>query len=531
MPPLGRVRIAPGDEVRLGDVALWLHSRAPLKSAVGGFDSHDDFVRSLKDEVLRSQVFGRSLALVLVGTHGSTDAFVGHACPRLRRILQPVDRLALYAPKVAELLLVETDHDLALRALEEIVRSRPPEEPALFCGVAMFPAAARSIDELLDVTRSALRSASPERPIVWAKVRDTSSVVPPPIRAGNEAHADQSGPVVSSPEMQHIFGQVERLARSEAPILIQGETGVGKEVVAQAIHHSGRRRPHPMLCINCSAISEQLIESTFFGHERGAFTGAHQLRKGVFEAADGGTLLLDEVGELSPGAQAALLRAIETKRITRVGGTTEIPVDVRVLAATNRDLEAMCQAGTFRADLYYRLKGVSIDIPPLRERRADIAALANRFLRLARAKAVGTELVPTSLSDEALEALMSYPWPGNVRELRNEIEHATINARSVIGPHHLSARIRAAVQREPTRGQHDRLVTSVGDVHVAAVRRDPGAACSFRDRVRQFERSLIVESLDATGWNQSATARHLRIPIRTLSYKMRTLDIRPPEDD
>ncbi len=212
--------------------------------------------------------------------------------------------------------------------------------------------------------------------------------------------------------MRAVAELVPRLARSAIPVLLLGETGAGKEVIARLLHESGPRRPRPLVAVNCGAIPGQLIEAALFGHEKGSFTGALQQQKGIFEAADGGTVLLDEVGELPPAAQAALLRVLETKRVVRLGSTREIEVGVRLIAATHRDLEAMCRAGSFRLDLYYRVSPMVIHVPPLRERREDIAPLAERFLQLAAAAEGGP---PRTLDPEALALLAAHPWPGNVR--------------------------------------------------------------------------------------------------------------------
>jgi len=214
--------------------------------------------------------------------------------------------------------------------------------------------------------------------------------------------------------------EVQRLLRP-----IDQVTGTGKEVLARLIHEGGPRRDKPLVAVNCGAIPAELLESTLFGHERGAFTGAGQQQKGLFEAADGGTIMLDEVGELPAAAQVALLRVLEEKRVRRVGATREIEVDVRVIAATHRDLEAMVEARSFRRDLFYRLNGVDVTLPPLRARREDIAPLAERFLKKA-AKANGREV--RSIAPEAMVLLKEYGWPGNVRELRNAVERAVVIA-------------------------------------------------------------------------------------------------------
>jgi transcriptional regulator with PAS, ATPase and Fis domain len=212
---------------------------------------------------------------------------------------------------------------------------------------------------------------------------------------------------------------ISRVARSQVPVLILGETGVGKEMIAREIHNESDRADRPLRSINCAAIPEGLLESTFFGHERGAFTGANQLARGKVEAAQGGTLFLDEIGELPPGLQPKLLRFLENRKFMRVGGTRKIDADVRLMFATLRPLEEEVRAGRFRADLYYRIQGIAVAVPPLRERRADIAPLVNHFVRTF---AASHGVAAPRLSRQARAHLLAHDWPGNVRELRNVVE-------------------------------------------------------------------------------------------------------------
>jgi len=231
------------------------------------------------------------------------------------------------------------------------------------------------------------------------------------------------GIIAKSPKMLRVIELVKTVAPTTATVLITGETGTGKEVVARAIHHHSHRRNKPFIATSCAALPESLLESELFGHEKGSFTGAVAKKKGKFEAGHKGTLFLDEIGEINPNTQVHLLRALEEKRITRVGGNEEIAVDVRVIAATNRDLKADVKDGKFREDLYYRLKVVSIELPPLRERKQDILPLADHFLRKYTEE---NKKGKKSFSPEVIEFMLSYSWPGNVRELENMIEHGVI---------------------------------------------------------------------------------------------------------
>jgi transcriptional regulator with GAF, ATPase, and Fis domain len=227
-----------------------------------------------------------------------------------------------------------------------------------------------------------------------------------------------------SVRMREIFAVLEKVAAADLTVLIRGETGTGKELVARAIHRASKRAQRPLVVQDCSAIPANLIESTLFGHERGSFTGAADRRRGCFEHADGGTLFLDEIGELDISLQPKLLRVLETHEVQRVGGSRTIPVDVRVVAATNKDLRQMVNEGSFREDLYYRLSVVHVDLPPLRERPEDIPALVRQFLEESAKRGAHPASARFTISNDAMTKLKAYPWPGNVRELKNTIERA-----------------------------------------------------------------------------------------------------------
>lgn len=331
-------------------------------------------------------------------------------------------------------------------------------------------------------------------------------------------------PIAASPAMREVLEMAGRLGVEVLPVILQGETGSGKEVVARFIHSSGPRKSRPMVCVNCAAIPASLVESTLFGHERGAFTGAAQQHKGVFEVADGGTLFLDEIGELPLPAQAALLRVIETKRLTRLGSSREIAVDVRILAATHRDLEAMSEAGTFRSDLYYRLSAMLLGVPALRERTEEIEPLARFFLaETGRARV-------RDISPEAVAVLQGYGWPGNVRELRNAIERAVVVARGeIIVEGDLPVKIRQASTRRPGGAAPPSVEDTLsGDEAICAPTPRSGVEGDLKLRLQEYESRLIVDTLLATGWNQTEAARRLGMPIRTLSYKIKAFGLTNP---
>ncbi len=298
-----------------------------------------------------------------------------------------------------------------------------------------------------------------------------------------------------SPRMQAVFDLVERVAQTGASVIIYGESGTGKELVAKAIHFLSPRRHQPYIQVNCAALPETLLESELFGHERGAFTGAVARRQGRFELADGGTLFLDEIGELSPAVQVKLLRVLQEKAFERVGGGETLRVDVRIIAATNRDLSAAMAEGRFREDLYYRLNVVPITLPSLRERREDIPLLVEHFLK----KFDGQGRV-VGLTPEASKLLTEYRWPGNVRELENAIERAVIICRQ-------------------NRVTAEDLPPEVRDVAMPARRSGiklPEGGVSLRE----VEKELIRQALDRAGGNQTAAARLLGISRHTLLYRL-----------
>jgi two-component system response regulator AtoC len=319
--------------------------------------------------------------------------------------------------------------------------------------------------------------------------------------------------VVRDPAMQALYDQVGRAARAAISVLILGETGAGKEVVARAIHYRSPRARGPFLELNCAALPPSLLEAELFGHEKNAFTGANQARPGLLEAADQGTVFLDEVGELPPAVQVKLLRVLEDRKVLRIGGRTPRKLDVRFVAATNRDLEAEVAAGTFRQDLYFRLNGVSFLIPPLRDRVAEIAPLAERFLVAASQTLDRTE--PLRLAPEALGYLERYPWPGNVRELRNAIERAAVLVSGdLIVPADLPSHV--------TRVAGSAIRADGSSPPKPAPPRAPDAEPSAGERQR------IIDALDRCAGNQTRAAKLLGISLRTLVNRLAEHDIPRP---
>ncbi len=306
--------------------------------------------------------------------------------------------------------------------------------------------------------------------------------------------------VGAGPAMQEVYKLIGRVAASEAPVLITGETGTGKELVAETIHLNSTRKRGPLIRVNCAALPETLLESELFGHEKGAFTGAVARRKGRFELAGGGTIFLDEIGDMNLGTQKKLLRVLQLGEFERVGGSATLSSDARVLTATNRDLEAAVADGEVREDLYYRLNVIRIDMPPLRDRREDIPALVAHFLDRYRPAA---DEPAKKISQEAMAKIMSSDWPGNVRQLENAIQRAVVlSAGEMIGPEHIDT-------SAPT--------TSPAGLDVEALVRD---GVPLKSVVADVEREMIAEALRASGGNRSEAARKLGIYRRLLYQKM-----------
>ena len=308
----------------------------------------------------------------------------------------------------------------------------------------------------------------------------------------------------SSGALSSVLNVVKRVAKSNTTVLVRGETGTGKELIAGAVHHSSLRSARSFIKVNCAALQENLLESELFGHEKGAFTGADKQRIGRFEQADGGTLFLDEIGDMSPNTQAKILRVLQEHEFERLGGTRTLKVDVRLIAATNRDLPTMVDAGAFREDLFYRLNVVTIEMPPLRERKDDVAALANFFIRRFSGE---LKKKMDGLSPDALKLLMRYHWPGNIRELENAIERAMLLADG--------AQIAATDLR-------------LGETSTLGAPRDSQTVVKIPPTgipLEEVERLALVEALKMSNWVQKDAAELLAISPRVMNYKIKTLGI------
>ncbi len=475
--PEGRTPLAPGDVVDLG-ASMLIVQRSAEQEPRRRLVAHGDFELRLQDECARQTHQRRSpFAVLRVQVEGRlTRAQLETA---LTAELRAGDMIGSYAPGEYEFLMVNSVRSRAERAARALQARLQEAGASARVGLAVHPEDGLTADALIGRASEGVQDGRAG-----------------PSPRGARPHAPAEGPIVEDPAMRELYRVVERVARGTISLLLLGETGVGKEILAEAIHRLSPRKSRPFVRLNCAALSETLVESELFGHEKGAFTGAESAKPGLIEEAQGGTVFLDEVGELPLGTQAKLLRVLEQRELHRVGGLKPRPIDVRFVAATNRDLDAEVAAGRFRADLLYRLNGASLRVPPLRERPAEIAPLARLFATRA-AEGLGLD-APPALSAEALTRLEAYSWPGNIRELRNVMERAVLLGGESIGLEHLPLDKLAAVwTAAPVRG-----------------------GSSMRDR--------ILEALEANAHNQTRAAEQLGVSRQTLSTWLDRYDIPRP---
>jgi DNA-binding NtrC family response regulator/pSer/pThr/pTyr-binding forkhead associated (FHA) protein len=490
-------RISPGDEFLVGPATAMLAVTTSVRRSrtVG---SVSDLEERLDAEVDRASRYRRRLGLVMLRLEGPGDGVVT-ALDHIAATLRRMDLLAEYGPDEFAVILPEADRlatSAVARRLAREARAMGHKhgEVVAHVGSAVFPDDGPQPGELLGVARASLRAARTGQVDTRTPVSGVATV------PGSE------GIISVDPVMKRVFALAKKIADASITALIVGETGVGKEVVAEAIHRDSSRRNRPFVKLNCASLPESILERELFGHERGAFTGADSRKAGFFEAAHGGTIFLDEIGELPVGAQAKLLRVLERRTITRLGGTTEIPVDVRVVCATNRDLETEVARGRFREDLYFRISAFVIPVPPIRDRRSEIAPLALHFARHF-ARELGQR--PPSFTHEALALLESYEWPGNVRELRNAVERAVVlQSGGIIDEAQLPDRVRDQTSRAGGGGEAAEPI----DVH---------------QRVAQVEREAVVAALEASHGNQTRAAKRLGISRFALIRLMNKYGLKP----
>ena len=493
-----------GQEVTLGNVLVRIEAVPAGTPRPKGLDSHDRFCDALDDEISRAGHFHRPMAVLFV--KNADGSHIAKLSPALVSQLRKVDRAALYSPGCIEVALAETNPAMAAELAKKLLDAGHKMGQEIQIGAACFPGDGRTGAELLAAARDALARCDEQQPMTYASELLSLSV------SSDGPLVPEKGPMVE------VMALVDKLARSTIPVLVSGETGSGKEVIARALHERSARKKGPMVSVNCGAISSHLVESTLFGHEKGAFTGAVATKKGVFEAATGGTVFLDEIGELKAEAQAALLRVLETGRVTRVGATREIAVDARIVAASHRDLEAMTVDGSFRLDLLYRLNAMTIAVPPLRNRKDEIGPLALRFLAGARLKE--RDIAPHGLSPVALDLLKAWSWPGNVRELKNAIERAAVICqKEIIEAEDLPQCVRDGappMQTHSIRRQDLPPMLTNG--------------ASYKETMRNYEQQLLLRALADADGVQKTAAQNLGMPLRTFVHKLKTLGIKRKAD-
>ncbi len=433
------------------------------------------------------------MRLLIVGAlNGQLSAATKIAMDKGAKVAQVDDiaaaTAALRAGQGADLVMVDAKLDIAA-----LVRANEAERicvPIVACGVDIRP----------DVAAGAIRAGAKE-------------FIPLPpdaelIAAVLAAVVDDDRPMIAhDPAMKRVLELADQIAASEAPILITGESGVGKEVIARHVHKKSKRAARPFIAVNCAAIPDNLLESELFGHEKGAFTGAVARRIGKFEEADGGTLLLDEISEMDARLQAKLLRALQEREIDRVGGSSPVKVNIRVLATSNRDLAEAVREGTFREDLLFRLNVVNLALPALRDRPADISALAEHF---ARKYARANSFQPMAISDEAMKRLKTHHWPGNVRELENAMHRAVLLSGG--------GEITLDAIRAPDGAAY--AASTTGPAQRAAQAADAASRAMVGRTVAEVEQELILDTLGHCLGNRTHAARILGISIRTLRNKL-----------
>jgi DNA-binding NtrC family response regulator len=473
--------LAPGDSIDLGAVTLVVQRMAKATARPRRLWSHAYFEGRLEEECSRAELSGVAFTVLRLQLEGAASPAVVQQV--LAEKLEPTDLIAAYGPGEYEAVVFgeAKGKDVAKRLTEACAARSAPVR----IGHAVYGPDGRDPDELFG--EACARIEVKATPGVADEV--TQNVVP--------------GIVVKDAQMEALHALLKRVAQSDIPVLLLGETGVGKEVFAEGVHNNSPRKRGPFLRLNCAALTETLLESELFGHEKGAFTGAVKTKIGLLESASSGTVLLDEIGEMPISTQAKLLRVLEQKEVIRVGDVKARPIDVRFVAATHRDLEASIEKGTFRKDLYFRLNGVTLVIPPLRERVAEVESMARHFISRA-ARQFHRSPEPT-LSSEALAMLKAYAWPGNLREMRNVLERATLLCNgNVIGPDDLPQEKFSApvLERERVSAQHPAVMAGTGTPEFEA------------------ERQRIMAALESNGGNQTLAAKQLGISRRTMLNRL-----------
>ncbi len=498
----GTRRLISGDVINICTASLVFHSSvrlAPTRILL----EMDAFRMQLESEVERAVRYHRPFAVFAVAP------FVGTAerwslVRSLESVVRRIDRMAWGASDHGYLLLPETTPDEALPTALRVIEAARQTNPAAKVGYAACPLNGCDVDTLLHAARSAVAAAE-EGQAVSAE------------RAFRTLVVGDRNVIVADEAMTRMYALIERLATVDLPVLIYGETGTGKELASAAVHAFSKRHEKRMVTLNCAALQETLVESELFGHEKGAFTGAATAKQGLLETAAGGTVFLDEIGELSLTSQAKLLRVLETHRFTRLGDVREREVDIRFVAATNRDLQEEVKQGRFREDLYFRLSAATVWLPPLRDRKREIPILSHLFLNEA-CNAAGRQ--PMLISEEAMQVMTHHRWPGNVRELKNAMEYfaAAVN-KQTIEPWDVESHLS---HTDPSK-QSDDFPPLRGSAGAAGSEQESGEV-DFRpikDEIKELEKTRMLQALEAAEGNQTHAASLISMPLRTFVSKFK----------
>ncbi|MDQ3299331.1 MAG: sigma 54-interacting transcriptional regulator [Myxococcota bacterium] len=502
LPPGRPVAVSPGEVIDIGSVMVLIQDRsAPQRQR--RLWSHSYFEARLEDECARSLRSGATFAVVQV--HGDDATPVADVQEALDEALRAADVVGHYGPGEFEVLLLDVKQPDIELVTERIVEKLRERGAPVKLGIACYPQDGRDPHAL--IARACGRAR------------------------GEPEHAGVGGAIViTEGAMQQLHRLVERIATGNISVLILGETGAGKEILAETVHRRSLRADKPFVDLNCAGLSRELLESELFGYERGAFTGAVHTKPGLLETADGGTVFLDEVGEMPVATQVKLLRVLEVREVLRVGGLKPRSIDVRFVSATNRDLEAEVARGGFRQDLYFRLNGITLMIPPLRQRVGEIEGLARAFV-----KQVSNGAKEPVISSEAMRLLERYAWPGNIRELRNVIERAVLLcADGAITPAHLPVDKMRAVPSRWNDAVPTATATQDSAAHATSsvrprrstdrsARLQPPPAAppkDMRSELDDLERKRILEALEQCGGNQTRAAQLVGISRRTLLKRL-----------
>jgi two-component system response regulator AtoC len=484
--PGDRIAIVPGEAVTVGSTVLMVQESRNFARPRRVWP-HAYFEGRLEEEVARSRETRAPFAVVRV--HLTADPGPVAFADAILPVLRLPDMLAVYGPQEYELLLPNTTSDLSAAMAHDMTERLRGAGVIATTGVARYPRDGVTPEQLLSVACDRVR--------------------------GSEVAGDSgSAVIVQDPGMRRVHQLAARAAAGNINILIVGETGAGKEVLADTVHKLSPRAKAPFLCLNCAAFADNLLESELFGYERGAFTGALVAKPGLLETAPGGTVFLDEIGEMSMPLQSKLLRVIETRQVLRVGGIKSRPIDVRFVAATNKVLESEVAQGRFRADLYYRLNGITLQIPPLRERPSEILPLARMFMRQL---GTGRASLP-DLSEEAEDLLVGYAWPGNIRELRNVMERALLlcNAGSINADH---------LPVETMTANSPLVAVEASMLSLAS---QPGTVAAPGGASTENERERILRVLKECAGNQSRAAKLLGISRSTFVQRLNEYQVPRP---